>query len=174
MFVGINGKPGTGKDTLADYFVKNFHFTKLSLADQIRNVTMAATGLSLDALRNHPEKDIPIEEFFNKTGRELTIEVGISIERLLGPSIWNNLLDKIIKKNNFSKIVVPDIRTQVQANWIKEHNGILIKIESNEKSLYYIENQLNNYKHWDFIITKEEWFQGPSCLEEIENYFKAR
>ncbi len=38
MLVVLSGKAGSGKDTVADYLVKNKYFTKISLADPIKRI----------------------------------------------------------------------------------------------------------------------------------------
>lgn len=185
MYIGISGWPGCGKDTLASMFEKKsdhpkFKFVRASLGDQLRKITSTATGLSMSELRNHPQKDQPRKEWFDWTPREITIQVGNQIESLLGKNIWCKMLDKEIEemaemfhlssleKQDYS-FVVPDIRTEIQAQWLKDKkDSYLVRIKSNEKPpKYEIENLLNNYSDWDYIIDKQEWFKDKDKVFKV-------
>lgn len=48
MILAIGGKLESGKDTFADYLVKNYKFTKLAFADNLKRCCMEAFGLSYE------------------------------------------------------------------------------------------------------------------------------
>jgi hypothetical protein len=163
--IGISGKPEVGKDHMAK-MLAGHGYVRESLADRIRELTMQVTGLTMRQLREHPYKDEPVPEFNNKTPRELTIEMGASVETVFGPEIWNIMTDNVINEEGYDKVVIPDLRTPVQADWIKKQGGFLVRIECNSgPHKYDIENQLDkdNYpvKNWDFIVEKSMWFRDP-------------
>lgn len=62
MIIGITGKAGSGKDTVADLLVKDFSFVKLALADELKRICMRVFDFSIDQLwgpsekRNEPDK----------------------------------------------------------------------------------------------------------------------
>lgn len=171
MLIGISGKPGSGKDTMAEMFIEKYGFIRLSLADQIRRVTIEATGLTMSTLRSHRYKDDPLENFNDKTPRQLTIEIGDAIESVLGCDIWTNLLQRKIEDSD-SHVVIPDIRTKQQAKWIHDIGGILVRIESvGDASFHPIENQLDDFADWDAWISKDDWFKDKTLIEWIfESY----
>jgi hypothetical protein len=65
MIVGIVGLSGSGKDTAADFLVKNHGFSKIALADPIKRVCMEVFGFTAEQLwgpssaRNAPDKRYP-------------------------------------------------------------------------------------------------------------------
>lgn len=166
--IGISGWPGCGKDTLASYFVRFCsRFTRCSLADLIREVAVVATGLSYKRLFEHPGKDEPVASFGNKTPRELTIEIGKGVEFALGYHIWHQRLEQKIYAEGLTNVVVPDIRTPFQAQWVKDHaRGFLIRIESQRETYSPIECMLDNYGDFDIVVSKDDWFEHPELIFE--------
>lgn len=154
MIIGLSGRPGCGKSTVAAALLRR-GFVELALADRLRKVAMRVTGLSFEDLVEHPGKDTIVPEF-GKTPREITIEVGRAFDRFLGRDYLSNVIDSEMKKRNITEVVIPDIRTKAQAEWIKsKEDGILIRISSPEVSKYEIERELDDYKGFDITTTRD-------------------
>lgn len=131
--IGITGKIGSGKDTIADYLVSKHNYTKLSLAEPIKSALAAML-------------DEPIENFYDRELKEQHIsELGLSRRQLaeaLGTEwgryslknytgnqdFWVKLLEYKIFKNNFQRIVIPDVRFDNEVNFIRKNNGIIINV----------------------------------------------
>ena len=54
MIIGLSGKAGSGKDTIADYLVTNYGYTKFALADAVRE----AVFILNPSLGGQPEQTI--------------------------------------------------------------------------------------------------------------------
>lgn len=50
MIVGISGLAGSGKDTCADFFVRNHGFVKVAFADPLKRIVREVFGFSYDQL----------------------------------------------------------------------------------------------------------------------------
>jgi len=48
VIIGLNGKIGSGKDTIADFLVKEYGFTKLGFSDVMYDAVCALWGISLE------------------------------------------------------------------------------------------------------------------------------
>ena len=48
MLIGVCGKAGSGKDTIADYLVKKYNFKKIALADPIKRMVEDVFVLAAD------------------------------------------------------------------------------------------------------------------------------
>jgi len=65
MIIGISGLAGSGKDTCADFLVRDHGFVKVALADPIKRMTAEAFGFSYEQLwgasseRNKPDERYP-------------------------------------------------------------------------------------------------------------------
>ena len=67
------------------------------------------------------------------------------MRRKHGNDIWTKYLDSWIKVHKFREkeiFIIPDVRFQNEADYIKNNNGILIKIEAKDRNLERI-NQEN-------------------------------
>lgn len=113
MIIGMVGKAGSGKDTVGEYLVRKYGYTRFALADE--------------------EKRIAVEEFGwdgvkDKRGRRLLQLIGTECGREYNPNIWIQKLDENIFGNGYEFSVVTDIRFQNEADWIKSVGGILIRV----------------------------------------------
>lgn len=75
MIIGISGLAGSGKDTCADFLVRDHNFVKVSFADPMKRICMDVYGFSFDQLwgpsaaRNAHDTRLPREHGpFNKDG----------------------------------------------------------------------------------------------------------
>lgn len=61
MIVGLHGLKASGKDTVADYLVKTYGFTKFAFADAIYSEVATAFGVTVEQLRSREWKHQPQE-----------------------------------------------------------------------------------------------------------------
>lgn len=59
--IGLSGPAGVGKDTIADYLVLNYGFTKFSFADPLYLQVAEAFGVTVEFLQNRANKEKPQE-----------------------------------------------------------------------------------------------------------------
>lgn len=65
MIIGISGLAGAGKDTAADFLVRNHKFVKVSFADPMKRICRDIYGFSIDQMwgpssaRNVPDERLP-------------------------------------------------------------------------------------------------------------------
>jgi hypothetical protein len=62
VVIGIGGEKYSGKDTIADFFVERFDFTKISFADPLRDICSKASGIPVEEFLNEALKDEFIED----------------------------------------------------------------------------------------------------------------
>jgi len=106
----VTGHARSGKNTVAEIFVKA-RFKQLALADKVKHIAMMA-------FRWDGKKD--------EKGRKLLIEIGAKL-REIDPDVWINWL---VDSNNvyMNNVVISDIRYKNEAEWIKNNDGLLIKV----------------------------------------------
>jgi dephospho-CoA kinase len=114
--IAICGKKRSGKDTLADYLVQRYGYTKISFADPLKKVVQIVFGFTDDEVNGH-EKDLVHPDWgfsprqaLQFVGTELfqykIQELSPSIERTL----WAKALIREIQKNETKKYVISDLR----------------------------------------------------------------
>lgn len=113
MIIGLTGKAGSGKDTVADFLVEYYGFTKYSLASPIKRGIASMFGVSEEFLDDRALKESPREELCNRSYRELATTLGTEWGRVvLGGEvpIWVKLANRFINAHPDEDIVIPDIR----------------------------------------------------------------
>lgn len=136
--IGICGRKFHGKDTIADYLVKNYGFTKVSLADPLKKGVQEIFGLTDDQLWGN-QKEI-VDSYWNISPREILQVVGTECFRNtfgkvfphIGENFWTISLNRRIKKlieTGIKNIVIADIRFPNEQELIKQYNGILINVK---------------------------------------------
>ena len=112
MIIGIFGKKGHGKDTIADYLVDNHNFYKLTYAEPIKKICKEIFLLSDEQLINHTLKE-EIDPRWNKSPRHIMQLIGTDLFRkTFSEDIWVNILGEKAKKLlvEGKNIVISDIR----------------------------------------------------------------
>ncbi len=174
--IGILGRKRVGKDTTADYLTDNYDFTKIAIAQPVKESCKIAFNLSNYDVNDG--KDI-LHEKWNKTPREILVWYATHIFRNeinnfmpgskdnhwinLAMDKWNNL--KNINEN--AKVVLSDVRFQNCIDIIHNNGGIIIKIVNDNVEKDENENHIDNLVG-DYLIvnhgTQEELYKK---IEEI-------
>lgn len=105
----INGRSLAGKDTIADYLVKEYGFKKISFAEPIYKIA---------------------EKYFSmkKKDRDLLQKIGEKF-REIDPDIWVKLLLKRINKHN--RFIISDTRQTNEYLICKGEDFIPVRVKSN-------------------------------------------
>lgn len=89
---------------------------------------------------------ITVREFLQKLGTE----VGRNIDSDLWVKAFDNQYHNAIK---FDTFIVPDVRFVNEAEYIKNHNGILLRTNrGSSEDFHQSEIDLDKYKKFDFIL----------------------
>jgi len=121
--VGIAGRAGSGKDTVADFLVARYGFTKVSMAGPLKSA-LATLGFPEPFDRGDKEKLI---EGFNFTWREAAQKLGTEFGRALDPDIWVKIMAQRFRRAS-DRIVVSDIRFENEAAMIREAGGRMLHL----------------------------------------------
>ena len=109
MKIGICGQMCSGKTSVANYIIsKDNYYYKTSFAKKLKEI---ATDL------------------FNMEGknRELLINIGTKM-REIKSDVWVNYTINEIKKNNYDKIIIDDVRYLNEFQKLKDNNWTLVKL----------------------------------------------
>lgn len=140
--IGITGKASSGKDTIADYLVEYYGFTKFKFADRLRDML-----LDLDPIVGHETDNWSYGDSVEYTRlSELVDEFGWEeakkepeVRRLMqvfgtdvmrkweGEDYWINALSLDIRRSSCDKAVISDVRFLNEAEWCKYH-GMVMKV----------------------------------------------
>lgn len=135
MVIGIAGLARSGKDTAADYLVKNYDFTKIAFANELKKMCEVNFDLKHDQLHGD-YKDI-IDRRYNKTPREIMHLTGQFYRSILPTFLIDKCLDKLYMNKNY---VISDCRMGNEWAAIKKLEGSVWKIERDSKLRGIISN----------------------------------
>lgn len=133
MLIGVLGKKYHGKDTIADYLCQNYNFTKLTLAEPLKDICKTLFQFT-DQQLNSELKDV-IDLRYGVTPRKIMQYIGTDILRNdiqriipnIQQNLWVNILINKIKSLE-GNIVISDVRCENEILRIREEGGIIIKV----------------------------------------------
>lgn len=127
MIIGLLGKKGSGKDTMADFLVENYHFKQYTYAEPLKKICQDLFSLTDEQMNCHVLKET-IDERWNKTPRQILQQVGTDLFRKhYDENIWVKILKEKLKvESDEQNIVVSDIRHQNELDTVTEFENCLI------------------------------------------------
>ena len=147
MLIGICGFKSSGKDTVADYFVKHQGFKRLSFASAVKDVVSVIFNWPRDKLEGlTPEDREWREQIDNRWSQllnmpQLTPRFAMQyfatdlFRNHFHPDIWLKIIENKLDKNE--KIVISDCRFQNEIDMIKKNNGIILEVHRNMPQWFY-------------------------------------
>lgn len=173
--IGIIGRKRHGKDTVGNFLVKYLNFIRLGYADNLKECCRAVFGFNDEQLYGNLKETI--DKYWNITPRKAFEYVGTDLFRNqihnilpdIGSDIWIKSLERKIlnlsENNDNLNIVFTDVRFQNEIDFIKKHNGIIIKVERPDiisDSTHESETNCDNFQFDHKII-------NDSTLDELNN-----
>jgi hypothetical protein len=137
IIIGITGRRGSGKDSAANIFLKEFltthHVIKMGFADSVKDDICEIFGITrekLEVIKN------------NTIVRHLLQWYGTDFTRKKDPNYWVKEIEYRISKLEKLEvpyfIIIPDVRFQNELDWIKSNGGTTFNIargQSNQQEL---------------------------------------
>ncbi len=174
MIIGICGFIGSGKDTLANYFVQEHGFARSSYAETLKDSVAAVFGWDRDMLEGNTNESRQWREQVDEwwadrlemphlTPRWVLQYWGTDVCRHnLHNDIWiASLENKLLNTNQ--NTVISDCRFPNEVSSIKKQNGIMIQVKRGEDPewLEYAQDYLKGMHHIG-------WANGKHWLNELD------
>jgi cytidylate kinase len=157
--IGISGKIGAGKSTLADYIIAaKPEYVRHSFAENVREVFHILTGIPITETRTAEAKNT-IVSTFDLTIGEMLQKIGTCLREDLHRDTW--IISAFASYTPGDLWIFDDIRFPNEADAIKAHGGIVIRLNgdpggtraSTKRDLTHIsETALDDYSDFDLII----------------------
>lgn len=180
MIIGIAGKMGSGKDSVAKIIQKlqpEMDWRIEKFAGKLKSITALITGVPIYKLEDQEFKDQQIGEEWGMTYRELMQILGTEgFRNSVHPNIWVNAMYADYKKHlktiptgsfaSDNSVVTSYTESWVYPNWLITDVRFINEAESIRKRRYPLirvtrnqdtgshssETALDNYKRFDFEI----------------------
>jgi len=165
MLIGLTGYSGSGKDTLALHAIHNYEFERKAFADPNKEITGIIFGYNYEQLYGNlkdtvdPRYGVAPRYHMQKVGTELLRN---ALTDIFPESFNHDTFIKIMKNHliDNKNIVITDVRFLNEAKFIKENNGIIIKIirpsinTNDAKYIHASEIEINSIEA-DYTITND-------------------
>lgn len=130
--IGITGRAGSGKDTLADYLVNVHDAQKYNFALPLKQALNAMFGWTMEQWDDRVWKEDTIP-WLGRSPRYLAQTIGTEWGRdLVRPDLWVKLAEQRYLAHREtqpdSPFVIPDCRFDNEALMIKELGGVVVQI----------------------------------------------
>ena len=134
--IGLTGRAGTGKDTIADFLVETHGFVKLAFADPIKDGIKAMLGIGHDDIANRANKEAKLD-WLGCSPRHAMQTLGTDWGReMIHPDIWLRITARRTQKimampdtHHIQGIVISDVRFENEADWIRAMGGSIWHIK---------------------------------------------
>lgn len=140
LIIGIKGSAGAGKDTIANYLVNKYGFTKVTFAGPLKEICSIITSWPVEMLKGETEESRKFREEvihpdFGKTGREILQYIGTDVFRNhFDPQIWIKIAIRRIL-NIEGNVVVSDVRFKNEADAILNTCGTIWSVNRSTGTL---------------------------------------
>jgi hypothetical protein len=119
MIIGLTGKAGVGKDTVAG-LLTGYRFSHYAFAKPLKQA-LAVLGLKEPETREEKEASIPGRAYSYRRAAQL---LGTEWARSLDPDFWVRLAEQNIRQE--TNVVVTDVRFENEARFIRSIPGAAI------------------------------------------------
>ena len=150
------------------------HLKRKSFAENLRRALSAIIHIPVDQTRTIEDKNVFLNEFDMTVGRLLQL-FGTEVGRVIHPDIWViSLFMQFDASHDFW--IIDDVRFVNEADAIKKHGGILIRlegdpgniIESSKRNLNHeSETALDDYHGFDVIIHTNNYINQLDAMLQL-------
>lgn len=167
MLIGIVGLKGSGKDTFANFFVKDLGCTKDSFAAPLKDMLSSLFNwprhlLEGDTAESRKWRETKDEYWSNALGKEITPRNMMTTfgTDLIGTHFDDRVwIHSLLRRAKGENIVISDVRFAPDMKAIKESGGLLVRIKRGDDPDYLEDIRLG--------------FDWSEYYSKCGNYFKG-
>jgi len=125
--IGLTGRKGCGKSSVAAILAKNYDFHVRSFASPIKEM-LVAMGIPKNYIYDAADKEKPVPGF-GKSARYMMQALGTEFGRhLIHPDVWIRALKNKLDYLD-GDVVIDDVRFANEASMIHAYGGMILRIE---------------------------------------------
>lgn len=193
MIIGICGLISSGKDTIADYLIKEHGYEKLSFADKLKDSVAIMFNWDRELLDGKTDESREwreaVDDFWsNEIGQSITPRFVLQkfgtecMREGFYDGIWVSLTKKTIIDNPHKNFVIPDVRFPNEAKMIYGVNGQVWRVKRgqdpdwfNEYHTLGVEPKSVHASEWAWAKTKFTYvIENNSTIDNLKNQVKDR
>lgn len=175
MIIGVCGFQSSGKDTIADYLIREHNFIRLSFASVLKDIIAIIFDWPRDKLEGLTKEDRlwreQIDPWWSKTlkiphltPRYIMQYIGTDLfKKHFHTDIWVKIIENKINNlynNNKQNIIISDCRFENEINMIIQLGGKIIQVHREPPSWFYKYRQGEYPEEVEFIHKSEkDWIR---------------
>ncbi len=174
-FIGLIGKAGCGKDTVANYLQTNYGITRVAFADELKRKAMDDFGLTYEQV--HGEEKEKLIPKYMKSARQILQIMGTEWYRTIYQNYWVDALYNVLKSSAVRTrkgLVISDVRFPNEVDFVKGQTGIIIRIIRPDQSYIKTSNHISEVAvddiKADFVLMNDGTLE--SLFVRINNLVK--
>lgn len=173
--IGISGKTGSGKTTLAAEFKRVLvdRAVETNFADALKAEVASRYSIEKWRCYSQDEKNKPISAENPLTIGQALQKVG-NERRQQDADYWLNKVAELVADlgDNVDVVVVGDVRFRNEADWIKQAGGVLVRLngdpgavrQNSKRDLTHSsETDLDAYERFDFVFDTDKTAAATIC-----------
>ena len=174
--IGIAGKAHAGKDTVANLLLSLFQVPTYiyHFADPIKQHLCDLLKVDIRYFNDTKLKESIYKD--DLTYRMLMQNTGDSFKKIFGEEVFVILANEYYKSiNSHSILIIPDVRYEYEAEWIKNNSGIMIYVDNMNSSTTMSNSHSSESKtiDCDIIIHNDKSQSINHLLEQVDHvYFR--
>lgn len=146
IIIGLGYRARSGKDTVANFLIREHGFTRIAFADKLKEVASIITD------QDAKDPDFKTSPVFGMSGGELLQKLGTSMRADI-PNLWIEASGLRQAAQYLSRIVVTDVRHHNEADIIKELGGSLWHVHRSGTAMdTHITECLGDTIKWDRVV----------------------
>ncbi len=189
--IGISGKAGHGKDSLASFLRATFYSDKItvsirsvSFAEKLKRITADILDVDYHYVNDEVGKLKEIKHMGGITGREADQVVGTDVARKINPDVWIYHYNKRVREilsyecDHDVVILTADVRFENEYEYIKNIGrnigikSVLIRVwrpgfSIGHGSEHSSETDLDHINDWDYKVVAEDLTELQRRAEEV-------
>lgn len=171
MLIGLCGRPGSGQDLITNYLASGRHAFHIATFDApLRHMIQACTGLN--EAHFGPAKLNNVIPALGKSPAQLLQTLRESWNRApMDPDVLVRYLAEALDRLDGRDVLIPDVATQAEAEFIQVHGGRLIRVVSRSGpgtdrliKRAWIDLELEVGEHPDWLYAEIDAIVGEEAL----------
>lgn len=164
LLIGLTGRAGTGKSTVARILEEECSFREIALTDPIRDMAaalLAVAGIPPGWIEDRALKELPTALGVSYRQIAQTLGTQWGRERLL-PDLWLRVAALRLEQCPGDDVVITDVRFPNEAEWLAARGGHLVRVVRDTRPVRPHESE----SHTDTlpVITELLNFGSPATL----------
>lgn len=170
--IGLIGRAGAGKDTVADQLCVSRGYRKRSLAEPLREMAATLTGWPMEAFLDRDLKE-RLDPVWKKSPRQVLQLLGTQgVRASLGEDAFILSLQQWWENRGRPRLVVPDVRFANEAKAIEGWGGqlwLITRLSASEKPVFHESEEMA--AALELAMQRPSWATWPGMqpLVRLEN-----